>query len=368
MKIKFVDLGRQFEEMENELMKAIAKTLEGQHFILGKEVIEFEKMFKNYIGCNYSVGVDSGTSALHLALKTIGIQPGDEVITVPNTFISTAFAISECGANIVFVDVDDKTQLMDLNKIKNVISKKVKAIIPVHLFGQMVDMNALMNIAKNNNIFVIEDACQAHGASQNGRMAGSIGDLACFSFYPGKNLGAYGDAGMVTTNNKSYFEKLILLRNYGSSKKYFHNCRGYNARLDTIQASILKEKLKYLNSWNIKRREIAQIYLQNLNGVGDIILPTFKEGYKSSYHLFVIRSKQRNELYNYLNSMGIQTIIHYPIPIHLQKAYVELKLEKGSFPISEMLADEILSIPLHPNLTKKEIYYVITCIKDFFDS
>ena len=355
MKIKFVDLNRQHNLYKDELLQAITAVLDKGDFILGDFVKEFEKSFSDYIGCQYAVGVDSGSSALSLALKTIDIGNGDEVITVPNTFISTAYAISDCGGKPVFVDVEEQTQLMDISLVESAVTSKTKAIIPVHLFGQMVDMNSLMKIAKKHNLFVIEDSCQAHGASQNGKKAGSIGDFACFSFYPGKNLGAFGDGGMITTSKKLYYEKLMLLRNNGSIKKYYHKLKGRNARLDNIQAAVLKVKMKYLDEWNQKRKRIADKYSQSLNEVGDLILPAIKEENKSAHHLYVVRTKYRDELYDYLNSNGIETIIHYPIPIHLQESYSELQLTSGSFPITELLANEILSVPIHPHLTNQDL-------------
>jgi dTDP-4-amino-4,6-dideoxygalactose transaminase len=367
MKIKFVDLNRQHNLYKDELLQAITAVLDKGDFILGDFVKEFEKSFSDYIGCQYAVGVDSGSSALSLALKTIDIGNGDEVITVPNTFISTAYAISDCGGKPVFVDVEEQTQLMDISLVESAVTSKTKAIIPVHLFGQMVDMNSLMKIAKKHNLFVIEDSCQAHGASQNGKKAGSIGDLACFSFYPGKNLGAFGDGGMITTSKKLYYEKLMLLRNNGSIKKYYHKLKGRNARLDNIQAAVLKVKMKYLDEWNQKRKRIADKYSQSLNEVGDLILPAIKEENKSAHHLYVVRTKYRDELYDYLNSNGIETIIHYPIPIHLQESYSELQLTSGSFPITELLANEILSVPIHPHLTNQDLRYIINSMKKYFD-
>jgi len=367
MKIKFVDLNRQHNLYKDELLQAITAVLDKGDFILGDFVKEFEKSFSDYIGCQYAVGVDSGSSALSLALKTIDIRNGDEVITVPNTFISTAYAISDCGGKPVFVDVEEQTQLMDISLVESAVTSKTKAIIPVHLFGQMVDMNSLMKIAKKHNLFVIEDSCQAHGASQNGKKAGSIGDLACFSFYPGKNLGAFGDGGMITTSKKLYYERLMLLRNNGSIKKYYHKLKGRNARLDNIQAAVLKVKMKYLDEWNQKRKRIADKYSQSFNEVGDLILPAIKEENKSAHHLYVVRTKYRDELYDYLNSNGIETIIHYPIPIHLQESYSELQLTSGSFPITELLANEILSVPIHPHLTNQDLRYIINSMKKYFD-
>ncbi len=366
MKIRSVDLVRQYDIYKTEILNAIYKVLDEGDFILGNDVKKIEESFSKYIGSKYGIGVDSGSSALILALSCANIGPGDEVITVPNTYISTAFSISECGANIVFVDVEKDTQLMDVSKIPDLITEKTKAIIPVHLFGQMVDMKPLMDIAKKNKILIIEDSCQAHGASQNGEKAGSIGDLSCFSFYPGKNLGAYGDAGMILTKNKKFYDKLLLLRNYGSDKKYFHSYKGKNARLDTIHAAVLQIKLKHLDSWNKKRQLIADLYSKKLKNIGDLILPTILTGNKSSNHLYVVRTKQRDELFNFLNSKGVETIIHYPIPIHLQKAYQELALKKGSFPISESLSKQILSLPIHPHITNQEVEHVVNSIKNYF--
>ena len=367
MKIKFIDLDREYNSRKKEILEAIARVLDEGNFILGAEVKEFEDSFAEYVGCRYCVGVDSGTSALMLAVKVLEIGPGDQVITVPNTFISTAYAISECGADVVLVDVDEKTQLLDVSKVARTINNKTRAIIPVHLFGQMVDMPPLMHIAEEHNIRVIEDACQAHGARQEGKGAGSIGHLACFSFYPSKNLGAFGDGGLIATNDKSIYEKLISLRNYGSPQKYYYQFKGRNARLDTIQAAVLKVKLKYLDEGNLRRKRIAEMYSRYLENVGDLILPFIKSNNESSYHLYVVRSKRRDRLQQYLDSRGIQTLIHYPVPIHLQQAYTELGLKRGAFPVAEMLSDEILSLPIHPYLSDEEVEYIITCVNAFFD-
>ncbi|MCH8905366.1 MAG: DegT/DnrJ/EryC1/StrS family aminotransferase, partial [Bacteroidetes bacterium] len=304
--------------------------------------------------------------ALVLALKALGVKEGDEVITVPNTFISTVYAISECKAKPVFVDVVEDTQLLDISQLRDVISSKTRAIIPVHLAGQMVDMDPILEIAKEHNIAVVEDACQAHGALQDGVKAGAIGDLGCFSFYPGKNLGAYGDAGMITTNNKKYYDWLMKFRNYGSGKKYYHEFIGRNARMDTVQAAVLNVKLPYLEVWIKKRNQVANKYLEGLANVGDIVLPTVEANNFSAYHLFMIRTQKRNDLFSYLNEQGVQTIIHFPIPIHLQTAYADLKLPEGSFHVAERLANEILSLPMHPNLLDEEIEYVIDTVRQFF--
>ncbi|MFH2142212.1 MAG: DegT/DnrJ/EryC1/StrS family aminotransferase [Bacteroidota bacterium] len=366
MDIKFVDIVRQYNHYQSEIMNAIELVLNKGNFILGEEVEQFEDSFKDFIGCKYAVGVDSGTSALLLSISALNLKNGDEVITVPNTFISTAYSISECGASVKFVDVDEATQLMDVEQLEKSITSNTKALIPVHLFGQMVNMENILRIAKKYNLYIIEDVCQSHGAEQNGIKAGSIGDLGCFSFYPGKNLGAFGDAGMITTNNKELYEKLLLLRNYGSIQKYFHEIKGKNARLDTIQAAVLSVKLKYLNECNLIRNKIAAKYSQELQNVGDIILPVILENNFSVFHIYCIRTKKRDELKEFLLKYNIPSIIHYPVPIHLQKAYSELNHKKNDFPVSEKLADEIISLPIHPEMYDDEIYYIIQTIKKFF--
>ncbi|MBL7892784.1 MAG: DegT/DnrJ/EryC1/StrS family aminotransferase [Bacteroidia bacterium] len=367
MKIQFVDIQRQYRNYKGELLTAIERVLENGNFIMGSEVQQFEKEFAVYNGCKYAIGVDSGTSALELSVLAIGIKESDEVITVPNSFVSTAFSISEAGANVKFVDVDERTQLMNISLIENAITKKTKAIIPVHLCGQMVNMPPLLEIAKKYNLKIVEDACQAHGALQNGKRAGTIGDLGCFSFYPGKNLGAYGDAGAITTNDELLYNKLTLLRNYGSSKKYYHEFKGRNARLDTIQAAVLNVKLKYLEAWNKRRNELAQLYMKGLQNVGDLTLPFIEKDNFSNFHLFPVRTKKRDLLFDFLTSQDIQVVIHYPIPIHLQNAYDELKLKRGVFPVTEMLADESISLPIHPEMTEDEVDFVITKTREFFN-
>ena len=366
MDIRFVDIQRQYKVLEEEVTLAIKKVLDTGDFILGSEVTRFEKSFADYIGTRYAVTVDSGTSALELCVKALGIGAGDEVITAPNSYISTAFAVSESGANVVFSDVEESTQLMDVALMCKAITKNTKAIIPVHLFGQMANMEEVLKVARENKLFVIEDACQAHGSMQNGKKAGAYGDLGCFSFYPGKNLGAYGDGGAITTNNEELYDKLLLLRNFGSAKKYIHNFKGVNARLDTIQAAVLNVKLKYLDGWNSRRKEICDFYLKELNGTGDIILLHHEAHNASCNHLFVIRTQKRDALFDFLNANNIQTVIHYPLPIHLQAAYQELNLPKGSFPITEKLANQIVSLPIHPDLTNEEAAFVVAKIKSFY--
>ena len=358
-KINFVDLGRQYSSIKEEIDEAIQRVLDNTSFILGNEVEEFEKNFAEYCEVKHCVGVDSGTSALSLVLKALGVKEGDEVITVPNTFIATTLAISSVGASIKFVDVDEHYN-MDVAQLRNAISERTKAIIPVDLFGQVADMDEVMAIAREHNIKVIEDACQAHGAESKGRKAGSFGDVACFSFYPGKNLGAYGDGGAVVTNNEELKERLIALRNYGSKVKYHHPVKGFNNRLDALQAAVLNVKLKHLDEWNDKRRRNAQLYNELLDNT-----PKEKDGNKHVYHLYVIRSDKRDVLAEFLENKGIYTGVHYPIPIHLQKAYEELGLKEGDFPVTEKYAKEMLSLPMFAELNEEEIRYIAESIKEF---
>lgn len=367
MEIKFVDLNKQYSSIKKEIDTEIEKVLTKGDFILGNAVSQFEQNYAGYCGCKYAVGLDSGTRALEFALQILGIGIGDEVLTVGNTFIATALAISGAGAEVKLIDVTPETQLMDVTQIEKNITPKTKAIIPVHLFGQMTNMKSILEIAKKHRLFVIEDACQAHGAKQDDQPAGSFGDLSCFSFYPGKNLGAYGDAGMITTNNKDYYERLMMLRNYGSKKKYYHEFKGTNARLDTLQAAILNVKLKYLDSWNALRNKFADRLIAKLKGVGDIVLPYVESNNFSAYHLFVIQTASRDQLSKHLNENGIQTGIHYPVPIHFQNAYPELHGLKGKLPVSEKLSSQILSLPMHPNLTDEEIDWIVEKVRVFFN-
>ena len=363
MNIPFVDLKRQFDLIKNEVTTKINEVLRNTHFILGEEVEKFEEEFANYCGVKYGVGVASGSDALTLSLKVLGIGKEDEVITAPNTFIATVDAISRNGATPVFVDIDPETCNIDVAEIEEKITDKTKAIIPVHLYGQPADMDEIIKIAKKYDLKIIEDACQAHGAEYKGKKVGSLSDVGCFSFYPAKNLGAYGDGGMVVTNNEQIAERIKMLRNYGQSKKYYHDFIGYNSRLDEIQAAVLRVKLRYLDEWNDKRREHAKLYNDLLENVSGIETPTEKEFVKHVYHLYVIRCKNRNELQNYLSSKGVSTGIHYPIPVHLQKAYKHLEYKEGDFPITEKYAKEILSLPMFPELTDEEIEVVVGLIR-----
>ena len=361
MNVPFVDLKVQYKSIAEEVNPAITKIMENADFILGRDVELFEEEFANYCEAKYAVGVDSGISALELTLRAYGIGNGDEVITAPNSFIATASCISFTGATPVFVDIDPITYNIDTNRIETAVTDKTKAIMPVHLYGQPADMDTIMTIAKKHNLLVIEDACQAHGARYKGRRVGAIGDAGCFSFYPAKNLGAYGDGGMLVTNDGHVAEKIKMLRNYGQKEKYNHIFLAYNRRLDTIQAAILRIKLRRLDKGNEKRRENAKIYNSLLRN-SNVITPAVADYAKHVYHLYVIRTKRRNELGKLLNKKEISTGLHYPIPIHLQPAYSYLGYKKGDFPITEEVAEEILSLPMYPELAKNQIQYICECI------
>jgi dTDP-4-amino-4,6-dideoxygalactose transaminase len=367
--VPFLDLTRQFRRIEGEILSAQKRVLEKGHFILGEEVSTFEEEFAHYCGTRFGVGVGSGTDALFLAMKAAGIGKGDEVITVSHSFIATAIAISWTGANPIFVDIDPETYTMDPNELENVLKKgrrsRVKAILPVHLYGHPAEMDAIMGIAKRHHLMVIEDACQAHGAAYREKKAGSIGVMGCFSFYPTKNLGAYGDGGIVVTNDRKYYERLRLLRCYGEKRKYEHILKGWNSRLDEMQAAILRVKLKYLDQWNGERRKKALMYKRLLENTG-VNLPTEKEQARPVYHLFAIRTKRRNALRAFLREKGIETLIHYPVPIHLQKAYTELGVRRRDLSVTEKVAHETLSLPFYPELTTEEMREVREQLRKFF--
>jgi len=370
--VPFIDLTGQFKRIEEEILFATKKVYEKGRFILGEEVSAFEEEFSRYCGVRFGVGVDSGTNALYLALKAAGIGEGDEVITVAHSFIATALAISLTGARPLFVDIDSETYTMDPNALELFLKQrkkkggrqKIKAILPVHLYGHPAEMDAMMDIANRYHLAVIEDACQAHGAEYQGRKVGSFGLLSCFSFYPTKNLGGYGDGGMVVTNDKKLFEKLKLLRCYGEKRKYEHVLKGGNNRLDEIQAAVLRVKLKYLDRWNEERRKKVVIYKRMLEST-EVICPVEKKGIKHVYHLFVIRSKKRSALQAFLKEKEIQTLIHYPIPIHLQKAFRELGYRRGALPLTEQYAREVLSLPFFPEMTESKIEEVANEISYF---
>lgn len=364
MSVPFIDLTAQRLPIAAEINAAIARVLDSNAYILGEDVRLFEEEFAVYCETKYAVSVDSGTSALELALRAYGIGPGDEVITVANTFIATTFAITYTGAQVVLVDVDPYTYTMDVNALQQAITARTKAIIPVHLYGQPANMDPILDIARKHNLIVIEDACQAHGARYKGKRAGSMGHAAAFSFYPAKNLGAVGDGGMIVTNDETTAHKLRMLRNYGQSAKYHHDSMGYNHRLDTLQAAVLRVKLPYLDQWNDARRKHAEHYTQLLGGNG-VLLPVTAHYAEPVWHLYVIHVDARDELQKMLASKGISTVMHYPIPIHLQPAYQHLGYTRGSFPVTERSVDRLLSLPMYAELTSEQIEYVAAAIKEF---
>lgn len=364
MQVPFVDLKAQFACIKQEIDQAIGQVLSRNDFILGRDVTLFEEEYAAFCEAKYAIGVDSGTSALELALRAFGVGPGDQVITVANTFIATTLAISYTGATPVLVDCDPQTNNLDVSKLEQAVTSRTKAIIPVHLYGQPADLDPILEIARRRGLTVLEDACQAHGARYKGKRVGALADAAAFSFYPGKNLGAYGDAGMITTNDPEIAEAIRRLRDYGQRGKYHHMIKGYNHRLDTVQAAVLRVKLRYLDSWNMSRRAHAKLYNQLLAG-SDVITPSEPDYAESVHHLYVIRVQDRDGLQAYLKEKGISTGIHYPIPIHLQPAYAELPYRKGSFPITEKYAIEGLSLPMYAELTPDSIAYVANSIAEF---
>lgn len=359
--IKFVDLKLQYLSIKDEIDKAIQQVLDSTHFILGENVAKFEEEFARYCNAKYSVGLNSGTSALHLALLANGIGKGDEVITTPNTFVATAASIAYTGAMPRLVDIDPETYNMDANKLEKVITKKTKAIISVHLYGQPADMKQIIEIAKKHSLIVIEDACQAHGAEHYSKKV-PIADIGCFSFYPGKNLGAYGEGGLAVSNDKEFIDVVRAYRDHGQIKKNVHKYVGYNYRLEEIQAAILRVKLRHLDKWISNRRKNASLYNEKLLKI--VATPVERDYNKHVYHLYVVRLKNRQNMIEHLNSREIQTGIHYPIPIHLQEAYSFLGYKKGSFPIAEQCSDEILSLPMYPELKEEEISFVAKTIKE----
>lgn len=363
MKVPFLDLAAQYETIRDEIDAAIRQVIEKTAFAGGPFVQKFEEEFAAFCGTKHAIGVGSGTGALWLALLALGVGPGDEVITVPNTFIATAEAISYCGAKPVFVDVDEKTYNMNPAVLEAAITPKTKAIIPVHLFGQMADMDPIMAIARKHKLFVVEDACQAHGAEYKGRKAGSIGDAAAFSFYPGKNLGAYGEAGAVVTNSPDIDKTIRMLRDHGQAKKYYHGLVGWNARMDGIQGAVLSVKLKRLAAWNDARRAHAAQYTKLLGNMNGVVTPAEAAYAKHVYHLYVIRVRERDALIADLAKDEIFCGIHYPIPLHLQDAYRSLGHRAGDFPSAERSAAEFVSLPMFPELAPEQVAFAVEALK-----
>jgi dTDP-4-amino-4,6-dideoxygalactose transaminase len=399
MQVPFLDLKAQYRQIENEVVPLVTESMANGAFIGGDHVTGFEKEFAEFCQSEFCVGVGSGTDALRFALMACGIESGDEVITVPNTFIATTEAISQVGATPVFVDVLPDTFTMDPEKLEEFLEQKcfldqstnqrinqltkqrinestnqpisqsinrpVRAIIPVHLYGQPADMDKILQIAKRYNLIVIEDACQAHGAKYKVQAAGSIGKAGCFSFYPGKNLGAFGEAGAVVTQDEKIADKMRMVRDHGQQKKYHHQIEGYNGRLDAIQAGVLRIKLKRLKDWNIARREKAAYYSELLKEISGIQIPFEANFATSVYHLYVILVDNRDRLQKFLSKKGVGTGLHYPLPLHLQKAYSHFGYKKGDFPVAEQAAERLLSLPMFPELTNQQIDYVVKSIKEF---
>lgn len=361
MRVPFLDLKAQYAAIKDEITPAIAGVLEDCAFVLGKRVSEFEENFAKYSGAKHCIAVDTGTSALHLALLAAGVKPGDEVITAANTFIATCAAISYTGATPILVDVDPATYTIDPELLKKAITKKTKAILPVHLYGRPAAMDAINAIAKEKGIIVIEDACQAHGARYKGKPAGALGQAACFSFYPGKNLGAYGEGGAIVTDNEDWAKTMRMLRDHGSMQKYHHDALGFNYRMEGIQGAVLNVKLRHLEDWNNKRRKNADLYRSKLAGA-NLVLPPPDDDSQSVYHLFVVQVDDRARFQDDLKAEEIDTLIHYPIPVHRQKAYPEMA--SLSFPVTERLADRIVSLPMFAELTEAQIDHVARVARD----
>jgi dTDP-4-amino-4,6-dideoxygalactose transaminase len=361
--IPFVDLKAQYISIKDEINVAVSKVLETTQFVLGDEVAAFEKEFAAYCDADYGIAVNTGTSALHLALLAAGVGPGDEVITIPFTFVATVAAICYTGATPVFVDIDPVSYTIDVTQIEKAITERTKAILPVHLYGQPADMEPILQIARRYGLTVIEDAAQAHRAEYKGQRVGSIGDLGCFSFYPGKNLGAYGEGGMVVTNNPEYARAIRILRDWGQEQRYHHVIKGYNYRMEGLQGAILRVKLRYLDKWTEARRTHAAGYDQLLADSG-VKTPTVMPYSHHVYHIYAVRSPQRDTLQQRLQEKGIQTGIHYPIPVHLQQAYADLGYQLGDFPYSEAAANQVLSLPMYPELSPEQIKIVSAAVSE----
>jgi len=362
--VPFLDLRAAYEELKEEIDEAVARVLGSGYYLLGKEVGAFEEEFAEFLHVKYCVGVGNGLDALQLALRALGVGQGDEVLVPSNTYIATWLAVSYAGAVPVPVEPDERTYNVDPEKLEAAITDRTKAIIPVHLYGQPADMDPILEIARKHNLRVLDDAAQAHGARYKGRRVGGLGNIAGWSFYPGKNLGAFGDGGAVTTNDGELADRVRVLRNYGSRTKYFNEVRGFNSRLDEIQAAVLRVKLKHLDEWNRRRRNIAELYRRELEGC-DLILPYVPEWAEPAYHLFVVRSGQRDALHQYLETQGIGTLIHYPVPPHLQQAYCEIGLAAGTLPISERIHQEVLSLPIGPHVTEAQVETVTRAVCEF---
>lgn len=368
MIVPFLDLKLQHAQLKKEILACWGEILDTAGFVGGAQVESFEREFAVACGVQYAVAVGSGTDALRFILIALGVGQGDEIITVPNTFIATSEAITQAGGSVVFVDVDPATLCMDPLKLEKAITPKTKGIIPVHLFGQCADMDPIKTIAKKYGLWIVEDACQAHLADYNGQKAGTIGVAGAFSFYPGKNLGGCGEAGAVITNDGSLAATVRIIRDHGQASKYFHDIEGYNGRCDALQAAALRVKLNYLPAWNDMRRKNAVIYRRLLEGIPGIDVVDEQVGGTSVYHLFVIQLDNRDEVVRYLNEHGVATGLHYPVPLHLQRAYASMELGVGSFPVAERAAGRILSLPMYPGLMAEQIEYVCRCLQEAVES
>ena len=364
MKISMVDMVAQYRSIQKEIDKAVKDVLESGWFIMGPNVKAFDEEMAAFCGVSHGIGCASGTDALQLCLMAIGVEPGDEVITTPFTFVATAEVIALLGAKPVYVDIDPDYYLIDVDQIEKAITKKTKAIIPVHLYGQTADMDRINAIAKAHKLVVIEDACQAVGATYKGRKACSLGDFGCLSYYPAKNLGAYGDGGHVLTNNEEYAKNIEMIRDHGSGGRYHHDVLGVNSRLDAIQAAILRVKLKHLEAWSDARRDRAALYTELLKDA-KVITPKVQEHNEHVFHQYSIRVQNRDGLQEHLKEAGIPSAIHYPVPLHLQPAYRHFGKGEGSFPVAEEVAREIISLPMYPELQEEAISFIVEKITDF---
>ncbi|MGD0780422.1 MAG: DegT/DnrJ/EryC1/StrS family aminotransferase [Dehalococcoidales bacterium] len=366
MKIPLTDLKAQHLALKDEIDQAIKQTVEGTQFILGPEVKALEKDIAAYLGVKYAIGVASGTDALLISMLSCGITSGDEVITTPFTFVATSETISRCGAVPVFVDIDSQTFNIDTAKIEKKITKKTKAILPVHLYGQPANMDDILRLARKYNLKVIEDCAQAFGAAYRGRKIGSFGDAGCLSFFPSKMLGAYGDGGMIVTNDEKITEKAEMLRNHGGKDKYFVLLHGFNSRLDSLQAAVLRVKLKYINKWIEQRQQKAKLYAKLLGGLAGISVPGVAPHCDHVFNYYTIRAPGRDDLQKHLDSQGIGTAIYYPLPLHLQEVYRTLGYKAGDFPASERIAKDVLSLPMYPEIENRQIEFVVEQIKQFY--
>ena len=362
--IPFLDLKAQYRSIKDEIDEAVLRVLGSAQYALGPEVAAFEEEFASYCGARFGMGVNSGTSALHLALLAAGVGPGDEVITIPFTFVATVAAICYTGARPVFVDIEPRFFTMDVSRIEEAITERTKVILPVHLYGQSADMDPILEIARRHKLIVIEDAAQAHGAEYKGKRVGGIGDMGCFSFYPGKNLGACGEGGMVVTSNPDYARTIRMLRDWGQEKKYHHVLKGYNYRLEGIQGAVLRVKLRHLEKWTVARRSHADQYNKLLKGCG-VGTPEERKAARHVYHIYAIRTAEREKLMEFLKERGIGTGIHYPFPVHLLETYSDLGYRKGEFPVAEEVAGEVLSLPMFAELSREQQDSVIESIQEF---